>query len=160
MSRDTAQLVAPIVFDTAFRAGLVGPSTGTFVALRGKIWKDVGFDATAVKWDSSGSYRPGYQTRAQLYVNTGWLSRFPSGNFNVLFSVTHEYRTQALFPIDGEIHTSSQYRTINTQLEIRLLQATLTYQFRNLLNEQYQQVPGYFMNRPVQFYGVRWYFFN
>ncbi len=160
MSRDTALLLAPIVFDTTFNAGLVGAATGTFVALRGKIWKDVGFDATAVKWDSAGSYRPGYQTRAQLYVNTGWLSRFPSGNLNVLFSVTHEYRTQAYFPTVDAILSSSQYRTINTQLEIRLLQATLTYQFRNLLNEQHQQVPGYLMHRPVQFYGVRWYFFN
>mgnify|MGYP006921778661 CR=1 FL=1 len=30
----------------------------------------------------------------------------------------------------------------------------------NLLNEVHQQVPGFFMHRPVQFYGVRWYFFN
>lgn len=160
MSRDTAQLLAPVVFDTTYRGSAGGAATGTFVALRGKIWKDVGFDATAVKWDSAGSYRPGYQTRAQLYLNTGWLSRFPSGNFNVLVSVTHEYRTQAFFPAGATVASSSQYRTINTQLEIRLLQATLTYQFRNLLNEQYQQVPGYFMHRPVQFYGVRWYFFN
>lgn len=160
MSRDTAFLAAPMIFDTTFAAGAAGAATGTFVSLRGKIWKDVGFDVTALKWDSAGAYRPQYQTRTQLYLNTGWLSRFPSGNFNVLASVTHEYRTQAYFLRgDGQLE-SSQYRTINAQLEIRLLQATLSYQFRNLLNEQYQQVPGFFMNRPVQYYGVRWYFFN
>ncbi len=160
MSRDTATLVAPVVFDTAFVAGATGAVTGTFVSLRGKVWKDVGFDVVAMKWDSAGVYRPEYQTRAQLYLNTGWRSRFPSGNFNILASVTHEYRTQAYFlTADGQLATS-QYRTINAQLEIRLLQATLSYQFRNLLNEQYQQVPGFFMHRPVQYYGVRWYFFN
>lgn len=160
MSRDTAFLAAPVVFDTTFAPGNTGVATGTFVSLRGKIWKDVGFDLTAVKWDSAGAYRPQYQTRSQLYVNTAWRSRFPSGNFNVLASVTHEYRTQAYFlTSDGEPQ-ASQYRTINAQLEIRLLQATLSYQFRNLLNEQYQQVPGFWMHRPVQYYGVRWYFFN
>lgn len=160
IARDTAQLVAPIIFDTTFTAGATGPTTGTFLSLRGKFWKDVGFDATAIKWDSAGSFRPAYQTRTQLYVNTGWLSRFPTGNFNVLFAVMHEYRTRAYFPVGEALLESSQYRSIGAQLEIRLLQATLTYQFRNVLNEQYQQVPGYLMHRPVQYYGVRWYFFN
>lgn len=160
MSRDTAQLIAPIVFDTGFTGTSVGATTGMFVSLRGKVWKDVGFDATAVKWDSAGMLRPMYQTRSQLYVNTSWRSRFPSGNLNIYFAVSHEYRTQALFLVGDEVLESSQYRTIGAQLEIRLLQATLTYQFRNLLNEVHQQVPGFFMHRPVQFYGVRWYFFN
>lgn len=160
MSRDTAQLIAPIIFDTGFTGASVGATTGTFVSLRGKVWKDVGFDVIAVKWDSAGMLRPEYQTRSQLYIDTGWLSRFPSGNLHILFAVSHEYRTQAYFPLGDEILASSQYRTIGAQLEIRLLQATLTYQFRNVLNEIHQQVPGYFMHRPVQFYGVRWYFFN
>ena len=160
MSRDTALLIAPIVFDTALRVGRSGAIGGSFVTLRGKFWKDVGFDVSAIKWDSAGLYRPGYQTRSQLYLNTGWRSRFPSGNFNVLVSVTHEYRTQAYFQVGSTLVGASQYRTLDAQLEIRLLQATLSYQFRNMLNEQYQQVPGFFMNRPVQYYGVRWYFYN
>lgn len=160
MSRDTTQLLAPIVYDTSFAGRGVGAATGTFVTLRGKVWKDVGFDLSAIKWDSGGAYRPQYQTRSQLYVNSSWSSRFPSGNFNFLAAVTHEYRSQAYFPTRNGLMEASQYRTINAQLEIRLLQATLSYQFRNLLNEQYQQVPGFYMHRPVQYYGVRWYFFN
>jgi len=160
MSRDTATLVAPIVFDTTFASSATGAATATFVSLRGKIWKDIGFEASAMKWDSAGSYRPQYQTRTQLYVNSGVLSRFPSGNFNVMASVTHEYRTQMFFPTaDGRL-VSDQYRFISAQLEIRLLQATLSYQFRNVMNEQFRQVPGFFMHRPVQYYGVRWYFVN
>ena len=160
MSRDTAQLIAPIVFDTGFTGRSVGAATGTFVAFRGKVWKDLGFDVIAVKWDSAGMLRPEYQTRSQLYIETGWRSRFPTGNLHILFAISHEYRTQALFPLGDQILAASQYRSLGAQLEIRLLQATLTYQFRNALNEIYQQVPGFYMHRPVQFYGVRWYFFN
>lgn len=161
MSRDTAVLVAPVVFDTGFRATSQAPARGFFVGLRGKVWKDVGFDVSAVKWDSAGPYRPEFQTRSQIYVNSDMRRRFPSGNLHVLAAVTHEYRTAAFFPIEEEEPLrSSQYRTLGFLLEIRLLTATLSYQFRNLLNAQYSQVPGFPMPRPVQFYGVRWEFFN
>ncbi len=161
MSRDTAVLIAPVVYDTGFKAAVARNMTGTFLRFRGKFWKDVGIDVSAVKWDSAGSFRPEYQTRSQLYANTAWLRKFPSGNFNILFALTHEYRTVAYFPIGGaEPLRASQYRTLDMLLEIRLLQATLTYQFRNLLNADYTQVPGYGMHRPVQVYGVRWQFFN
>lgn len=161
LSRDTARLIAPILFDTGFVASAVGPTDGVFVAMRGRVWKDVGVDISATKWGSAGVFRPQYQTWSQLYVNTGWLSKFPSGNFNVKAAVTHEYRTAAIFPLLGTDQlSSSQFRTLNFLLEIRLLTATLSYQFRNLLNEQYSQVPGFQMHRPVQVYGVRWQFFN
>jgi hypothetical protein len=88
-------------------------------------------------------------------------SRFPSGNLNILAAVTHEYRTQVPFIVDSAtVLRSSQYRTLGLLLEIRLLQATLSYQFRNILNEIYTQVPGFITTRPVQYYGVRWNFFN
>lgn len=160
MSRDSARLGAPVVFDTAFAPASDPAATALFVTFRGKVWKDVGVDIVAMQWDSAGAYRPRYQTRAQLYVDTSWRSRFPSGNLNILASVTHEYRTTAFFPLADERLASSQYRVWSAQLEIRLLQATLHYQFRNFMNAEYQQVPGFFMHRPVQFYGVRWYFFN
>jgi hypothetical protein len=161
MSRDTAVLIAPVVYDTGFRSAAARAMTGTFLRFRGKFWKDVGVDVSAVKWDSGGAFRPEYQTRSQLYVNTGWLSRFPTGNFHVLAAVAHEYRTVAYFPLaTGDPLRSSQYRTLDFLLEIRLLQATLTYQFRNALNVQFTQIPGFPMHRPAQVYGVRWQFFN
>lgn len=161
MTRDTAVLMAPVVFDTGYRAVSAGGARGIHVGVRGKIWKDVGLDVTAMRWDSAGAYRPEYRTRSQLYVNSGIPRRFPSGNFNILASLTHEYRTAVPFPLaDAEPMLSSQYRTIDFLLEIRLLQATLSYQFRNLWNAQYEQVPRFLMHRPVQVYGVRWQFFN
>jgi hypothetical protein len=46
------------------------------------------------------------------------------------------------------------------KLEIRIQTAVVSYQFRNLLQERYQQVPGFPYPRQSQFYGVRWEFWN
>lgn len=161
LSRDLTRLIAPIVYDTAFQ-GVADPSTtGLFVTARGKFWKDVGVDVSAIKWDGERGYRPTYQAHSRLYIDTSWPSRFPSGNLNILFAVTHDYRTQVPFLLDkGVILRSAQFRTLGLQLEIKLMQATLSYQFRNLLNEIYDEVPGFITPRPRQFYGVRWNFFN
>ncbi len=164
LRRDAARLIAPVIFDTGFRAVTDGDANAQFATIRGKFWKDVGLDVSAFKWKTEGEYRPQYVTRSKLYINTSWPSRFPSGNLNIHAAVTHDYRTRAFFPaIDGDTEIaleSSQYRTWGMLLEIRLLQATLSYQFRNILNEQYAQVPGFTAVRAVQFYGVRWNFFN
>lgn len=160
LRRNGVRLGAPVVFDTGFRGGIDQAASAVFVTARGKFWKDVGMDVVGVKWQSAGPFRPTYQTRSRLYVDTSWPSRFPSGNLNILFAVSHEYRTQAAFPWLEETLQSSQYRTLGFILEIRLLQATISYQFRNFLNEEYAQVPGFLNPRPVQVYGVRWNFFN
>ena len=49
---------------------------------------------------------------------------------------------------------------LSALLEIRLLDATISYQFRNLLAQRFQTVPGYEMPRQTQYYGVRWTFWN
>lgn len=161
MRRDTAALPAPVVFDTTFVAGGVGSTTATFATLRGKFYRDVGLDVVATRFENAGAYRPQYDVRSQLYVDSDMRARFPSGNLHILLAVTHEYRTQALFPTTGlGPLESSQYRTWGLLLEVRLLTATLTYQYRNFMDEEYQQVPGFFMPRPLNYYGVRWNFFN
>lgn len=161
LRRNGVRLIAPVVFDTGFRGGIDPAATATFLTARGKFWKDVGLDVVATRWQNEGSFRPAYQTRSRLYVDTSWPSRFPSGNLNIMFALNHEYRTQATFPYaEAEALRSSQYRTVGFILEIKLLQATLSYQFRNTLNEIYSQVPGFVAPRPVQYYGVRWNFFN
>jgi hypothetical protein len=161
MTRDTATLAAPVVFDKDFQSGLQGRTAGAFATLRGRFWQDVGLDAWAVRYSDAGFYRPQYQTRTQLYFNSGLLRRFPSGNLNILAAVTHEYRSFALFPTsETEFLRSSQYRTWGLLLEVRLLNATLTYQFRNFMLADYSQVPGFRMPRPVNFYGIRWNFYD
>ena len=161
MQRDPVRLPPPVLFDSGYRMVPDAAATGMFVTARGRFWKDVGFDATGVRWTESRGFRPEFQAHTQLFIDTDWLSRFPSGNLNIRFALTHDYRTQAPFVLDkGVVVQSSQYRLVGFQLEIRLMQATLSYQFRNFLNETYSQVPGFRNSRPAQFYGVRWNFFN
>ena len=104
---------------------------------------------------------PRYQTRSELYIQTNLLDRFPRGNFGLLTSLAHEYRSDALFPTARDsARVAPGYRMITFKLEIRIQTAVVSYQFRNLLQEKFAQVPGYNLPRQTQFYGVRWDFWN
>ncbi len=160
MSVDTSVVPGPIAYDTLYRTVALGSRRATFGTLRGKIWKDVGLNVVAHKWPAGVPYTPEYQVRSELYASTSWLSRFPQGNFHILASVTHEYRTGVLFPTPDGAQQSSQYRTISTLLELRLYEAVISWGYRNILGEIYQMVPGYLAPRAINYYGVRWDFFN
>jgi hypothetical protein len=99
-----------------------------------------------------------------LFVRTNLRERFPTNDFGLMFSVIHEYRSGVRFPVQGtngiNAVTVPGYRTISTLLEIRVLTATVSWQFRNLLGERYAQVPFFIMPRQTNFYGVRWEFLN
>lgn len=139
------------------------PLNGTFAAIRGPIWKAIGVDAWGVRWErGDGLYRPQYQSRSELYVRSNLLRRFPSGEFGVLFAATHEYRSNALFLAPGGtgLRTAPQSRVIGTLLELRLQNAVISWQFRNIAGERYAWVPGLVAPRPVNVYGVRWEFWN
>ena len=146
------------------RAGAIrveGEATGTTAAVRGHLYKALNVDAWAVRWnDSTGLYRPQYQTRAELYLQTNLLNRFPRGNFGLLGSLAHEYRSNTYFASGDTVRVAQGFRTIAFKLEIRIQTAVVSYQFRNLLQERYAEVPGFFMPRQMQFYGVRWDFWN
>jgi hypothetical protein len=161
MSIDTTVVPAPRAYDTLYQAATVGARRATFATLRGPIWKAVGIDVVATKWPAGGAYVPEYQVKSRLYASTSWLSRFPQGNFHVLASVAHEYRTQVLFPIaEGAPQQSTQYRVISTLFELRLYDATISWQYRNVMGAIYNVVPGFTAPRIIQYYGVRWDFFN
>ena len=158
--RDSVVLAPP----TQFTLGLVptpeSEARGGFLALRGRVWRSIHTDAWAVAWDSAGPYRPRYQSRADLFLRTRWLSRFPTGNFGILVLGRHEYRSRVSFPtIDGPLHAEGG-STISTLLEIRLLDAVLSWQFRNVVGSYIDHVPGFFLPRSTSVYGVRWEFWN
>jgi hypothetical protein len=147
------------------RAGAVRPegaATAATAALRGRIYRAVNIDAWGLAWnDTAGLYRPRYQSRAELYLQTSLLERFPRGNFGLLTSLAHEYRSNTRFAVTGDsVRTALGGRTLDFKLEIRIQTAVISYQFRNLLQENRAQVPGFFLPRQTQFYGVRWDFWN
>jgi hypothetical protein len=158
--RDTSFLPAAIAFDTSFRAAAQRPINGLFATVRGKFYRDVGLDISATRYSNTGIYRPQYDTRSRLFLDTDMRSKFPSGNLNIMMAVTHEYRSQALFPVGVSSLESSQYRLWGAELEIRLLTATITLQYRNFTAVEYQQVPGFPMPSGTSIYGVSWSFIN
>jgi hypothetical protein len=160
--RDTSAAAAPIIFDTSFAPVPSGRVTGTFATVRGKVLGDFGVDLMGVKWNDAAFYLPQYQSRAQLFIDTQWRSAVPSGNLNIFGAITHEYRSRAFFPLNagGDPLVSSIYRTWNLHLEVRILRAVVSYQFRNILGQPYEQVPGFRMPRQTNYYGVRWEFVN
>lgn len=160
LRRDTSFLPAAVAFDSSFRSGHQGTSTGIFSTIRGKFWRDIGVDLSGVRYEAAGIYRPQYETRARLFLDSDMRAKFPSGNLNILLAVTHDYRTQALFPTATGFVESSQYRTWSADAEIRLLTATIFFQYRNFLGAQYDQVPGFTMPSITSIYGIRWNFAN
>ena len=166
MRRGDARLVTPRMFYAgAAPADRADESlTGAFVALRGPLWRSVGVDAYGVRWDRADAlYRPQFQSRAELYFRTNWLSRFPSGEFGFLLAGVHEYRSNVFFPATGAagaVATAPQSRVLSTLVELRLQNAVISWQYRNILIERYQHVPGFVAPRPINYYGVRWDFWN
>ena len=163
MSLDTTVVPAPIVYDTLYKPVTVGSRRATFATLRGPVWKGIGFDVVALKWPKStdSSYIPEYQVRSSIYAESSWLSKFPEGNFHILARITHDYRTEVQFPLgDREFQQSSQYRTFSSLLELRLYDAVISWQYRNVMGEIYQVIPGFLAPRAINYYGVRWDFFN
>ncbi|HEY4217605.1 MAG TPA: Plug domain-containing protein [Gemmatimonadaceae bacterium] len=162
MRRDSVRLSPPHVFDTLFVPAYEPTATGVTAGVHGQIYRLLRADLSAVRWnDSLGYYRPRYETRSELSARTNLLTKFPTNDFGLLGSVVHEYRSGVRYPLaNGAVLSVPGYRIISTLIEIRILRATITWQFRNLLGEKYSQVPSFVMPRQTNFYGVRWYFFD
>jgi hypothetical protein len=163
--RDSMLLPPPLVFGQHFIPVGAPAATGFTAEIRGPIYQALHADVSAIRWnDSAGFYRPRYETRSEVYLSTNWLSRFPSGNFGILASISHEYRSRTYFPVAAGGTPSIVYvpdaKVYSFRIEFRLLSAILSYQFRNLVGYPYQEVPGLLMPRQTQFYGVRWEFWN
>jgi hypothetical protein len=160
MRRAAASLAAPTIYSRRFEPRDEGQVTGAFATIRGRIWGPFFVDLAGIQWQDIGFFRPRYQARSEAYVSTTLPRRFPTGNFGLLASVVHEYRSHTPFPTATGADRAGGYRVLSGLIEIRILQAVLTYQYRNFLVEEFVTVPGYQMPRQTQFYGVRWDFWN
>ncbi|HEY4955866.1 MAG TPA: hypothetical protein VII02_13365, partial [Gemmatimonadaceae bacterium] len=139
---------------------IIGRRSGAYVGLRGKIYKDLGSDIVATRWDSADAYRPRYQTRSELNLDTKWLSRFPSGNFGLRVVAVYEYRSDVSFPVTDGVRTTAFNNVFSGLIEIRMLHGVVSYQVRNMAGETYQVIPDFYMPRAVSIYGMRWEFWN
>lgn len=167
LRRDSTVLDAPTIFRRNTETVVDSSAEALFATVHGRIWKSLYVSAQGVQWRDTGSfYRPRHQTRAELYVSTSMLDRFPTGNFHLLASAVHEYRSSSLWPVAAVGGTPPTvirlvgYRTISTLIQVRILQAEIFWNLRNVLAERYQNVPGYNLPRITNIYGVRWEFWN
>lgn len=160
ITRDTAVLKAPTVFDSAYQVRSIGRRNGFYAGLRGALYKDINVDVVGTMWDSTGYYQPHYQARSEINLTTSWLSRFPSGNFGLKIAGTSDYRTAVSFPVRDGVRRASASNVLSALVEIRILRGVATYQVRNILGTGYQIVPDFFMPRAISLYGLRWEFWN
>jgi hypothetical protein len=161
INRAATPLVPPAIYSSRFVPQIEGQARGAFATIRGRLWGPFFADILGIQWqDGGGFYRPQYQARSEVYVATTLPKRFPTGNFGLLASLVHEYRSHTLFPTDEGADRVGGYRLLSGLIEVRILDAVLMYQYRNLVVEDFATVPGYLMPRQTQFYGVRWNFWN
>lgn len=164
LHRDSAVIALPVVYDEsarALRSVPVARAQGAYGGVRGRLYKDVGIDATAIRWRSADLYRPLAEARTEVYLKTRWLSRFPRGQFGLNAAAIHDYRSPARFLTSQGTTTEPRGSNIlSTLLEIRIRNAAVTWQYRNITGSTSAQVPGYLVPRLTNLYGVRWDFFN
>ena len=161
VARDAGTVAALTVFDRTAVRPAGEQLTGVIGTARGRLFKAVQVDAYGISWESAGAYRPRYQARTQLFLQTGLRRRFPSGNFGLLTSIVHDYRSAVAFPTSaGVLTTPGRTQTLGGLLEIRIVNAVLSYQVRNATNVRNQFAP--FLQAPnlTSIYGVRWEFYN
>lgn len=162
LSRGLAQLAAPVALDGGLVPVLSGETRGVVFGVRGGIYRDVSIHVDAVRWDGSGAYRPQMEVHGSLTLDSGWPRKFPRGNFHVLVSTMYDHRTPMFFPTTtGGIGLSTApLDVLSARLEFRIESGTAFIQFSNPVGKVYDTAPGYLMPRMLQFYGLRWEFWN
>jgi hypothetical protein len=155
-------LVVPVEFEDTLPSVRAAEGTATVVGLRAPLVAGWHLDADVTAWNAAGPFRPQTQARTRLWFDSGFLGRFPRNNFHLTLAGTHEYRSVGYFPKgDDPIGASTAAVSVySTLIELRIAQAIISWQYRNMLNQKYDQYPGYLMPRLLNVYGVRWEFWN
>jgi hypothetical protein len=160
-------------YDTAYVTKPTAQATGPFFSIQGKVVEDLGINIWVIRWDSAGTsasgyYRPQLQSRAEVFLDTKWLSRFPSGHFEVHGAFGEEYRSDVIFPttVGTEafgpnavvaVHSNVLYANLQIRVLTATLYATATWA---LSPRPYELVPRYIQPPQVYTYGMRWEFWN
>ena len=164
LTSDTTHAVAaPLLFDPGLPAVEDAVATeGMFAAVRGRVWRDVYVDAQVTEWAEEGWLRPKRSGYGYLYVDTKWLSRFPSGSFGFVGSAGYLFRDRVLYPTSsGGSAFGSTLREMRLLVEIRILDGALFWQqYFRLQPARPEVVPGFGLTRQTNVYGVRWQFWN
>lgn len=162
LSRGLTTLAPPVALDSSLARVGSGEARAVVFSVSGPVYKAIGFDVSGVRWEGSGAYRPQMEVHGRLGLSTAWLSRFPRNNFHVLAAGTYDHRTPMFFPtVNGQVGQSTgPIDVIGARLEIRIESGTVFFQAENTVGKAYESAPGYLMPRRLQYYGLRWDFWN
>ena len=164
LRRGKAALVAPKAFGDTSGLTVDEPVSGQTLRIHGRVYEALFADLMALRWSDTAAavYRPKYQTRSELFVQTGLPDRFRNGEFNMLISVRHEYRSASLMPVPGspDLLRAQGERAVSALVEFRVYSAVASWQIRNVLGTRNYEWPNYLAPRTTNFYGVRWEFWN
>jgi len=162
LKRGLTTLAAPIALDRSLVRVGATEVKGIVGGVRGPIWGDLGVDLSVVRWEAAGPYRPQMEVHGSVILNSSWLGKFPRDNFHVLASTTYDHRTPMFFPTTtgGVGQTAGTIDVVGARLEIRIESGTVFYQTENMVGKIYETAPGYMMPRRLQYYGLRWTFWN
>ena len=144
-------------FNAAATQGILG-------SVQGNLYKSIRLDLQAIHWNTGQFNRPRTDLHAELALMTDWRKKFPKGEFSINTRLIYDRRDGVPFaygtPAEVTIERTEPAQVVVGLLEIRIQQATLFYQYRNLTGGAYEQIRGITMPPAVQLYGVRWIFFN
>jgi hypothetical protein len=161
VSLDSVHVVPPRIFDSTLVAYDETRARALFGGVRGRVWRAVHADVFAFRWERQGAYRPRVQIRSEVFVQTRWLKKFPSGHFGALISVRHDYRDGISFPTSTGPTVTRGSHELNSLIEIRIVDGILFWRQRYSLGQRSNElVPGYPLPRQTTLYGVRWDFWN
>ncbi len=162
IQRGLMTLAAPIELDSALHPMLDDKVAGLTASVHGPLFGGWGIDFDAIKWKTTSGWRPQNEARTTIKFASGFPKRFTRNEFHLLVSATHELRSASFVP-SGKLLTGqslASYSIFSTLLEIRIGDATISWQYRNAVGTPYEQYPGYTMPRLTNIYGVRWNFWN
>jgi hypothetical protein len=157
-------VLAPIEIDSTATGTELPDATAFTFSANVPIWRGWNAQTDVISWGGENAqfFRPRHQARSRLWFESSFLKMFPSGNFHVLAALNHDYRTQFFVPKVGEPggQTTPAFSVLGTLLEIRISNAVISWDYRNMAGFNYETYPGYLMPRIASFYGIRWQFWN
>jgi hypothetical protein len=155
------RVLGPVALDTLAIASDLPAATGFGISAMGPIWRGWNAQTEIVRWSSGAYYRPQTQARTRMWFASQFLEKIPSGNFHLSAALTHEYRSQLIIPGGkDELQVTPGWSVYGTLLEIRISNAVISWDYRNMAGKQYDTFPGFLMPRIASFYGIRWSFWN
>lgn len=161
-TRGQTSVAAPVALDSSLVRVTTGAVKGAVFEMHRTVYRDLSFAVSGIRWEGQGAYRPQMEIHSSLTLDSSFPGKFPRSNFHMLASAMYDHRTPMFFPTrsGGIGATTTPLDVLSARLEFRIESGTVFIQGTNLTGKIYDTAPGYVMPRNMQYYGIRWEFWN